>query len=271
MQATIQVKDKSERNTHLKIAPFDVRKRYTKPHRHNKYLELVYFSDAQGVHHVDFKAYPITSPVVFVITQDQVHHWEITTEPKGFVLIIKASFLDFSTDQELAILLRSIFDKPMINLSREENIGTLFSLLEKEYAKGVAGNTMVFEGLLKALFASIKEEAEKDGQKVHSKGAQLVALLQERLVNSVAYYAGVLHTSPENLNAICKKEFDKTASLVIAEAIIKEAKRRLCYTDASIARLAYSFEFNDASNFVKYFKRHTGLTPLQYRKTARIP
>lgn len=271
MKTAIRVQDKSERHTHLKIAPFDVSKRYTKPHRHNKYLELVYFSEAQGAHHVDFKTYPITPPVVFVISQEQVHHWEITTEPKGYVVIIKASFLDYSTDQELAMLLRSIFDRPMINLTKEENIGDLFSLLEQEYAKGVQGNAMVFEGLLKALFASIKEEAVKDGQQVYSKGAQLIALLQERLVNSVAYYAGVLHTSPENLNAICKKEFDKTASAVITEALIKEAKRKLCYTDAPIAQLANLFEFNDASNFVKYFKRHTGVTPLQYRKKARIP
>ncbi|MDO6425002.1 helix-turn-helix domain-containing protein, partial [Saccharophagus degradans] len=64
-----------------------------------------------------------------------------------------------------------------------------------------------------------------------------------------------------------KKKQDKTASQIIATHMVQEAKRMLMYTDKSVGEIAYELNFKDVSHFVKYFKRHTQMTPLQFKNT----
>ncbi|TEB40939.1 AraC family transcriptional regulator, partial [Flavobacterium circumlabens] len=72
-------------------------------------------------------------------------------------------------------------------------------------------------------------------------------------------------TTPQNLNAVCRKELNEPAADVIAEYMISEAKRLLLYTDNNVSEVAYTLNFNDTSHFIKYFKRHTGYTPQVFR------
>lgn len=186
--------------------------------------------------------------------------------PDGFVLLLKKEFIDRSMDSELKSLLSRLSAWSCIHLQETGSIDTLFQLLtaEKDFT--------VTEGLLKALFAKILIATKPLTSKT-SKTDDMIAVFRELLDrtndlrNNVAHYAEKLHTTPQNLNAICRKTLDRSAAQVIAEHIISEAKRRLIYTVASVSEIAYSLNFNDTSHFVKYFKRHTGLTPQTFRNT----
>ncbi|HTE27720.1 hypothetical protein [Flavitalea sp.] len=56
--------------------------------------------------------------------------------------------------------------------------------------------------------------------------------------NSVHYYAEQLNTSPQNLNAVCRKAVSHSAAEVLAESIISEAKRLLHYTNNTVYELS---------------------------------
>jgi AraC-like DNA-binding protein len=71
----------------------------------------------------------------------------------------------------------------------------------------------------------------------------------------VAYYAGKLNTTPQNINAACQKSIQKPAKDVLAEFVLIEAKRLLLYTNKTVSEISFSLEFNDPSHFVKYFKK----------------
>ena len=94
MNDSISTYNKINAEVGIKIEPFDVAKRYTKPHKHNKYLEIIYFIKGSGFHHLDMESHSIEPPLLFIVKKDEVHHWEITTKPKGYVIIIKESFLE---------------------------------------------------------------------------------------------------------------------------------------------------------------------------------
>ena len=44
-----------------------------------------------------------------------------------------------------------------------------------------------------------------------------------------------------------------------------EAKRLLCHTNISIKEIGYAIGFDEPTNFIKYFRKHTGKTPIDFR------
>ncbi|OEK07765.1 hypothetical protein A8C32_14835 [Flavivirga aquatica] len=72
--------------------------------------------------------------------------------------------------------------------------------------------------------------------------------------------------SPQNLNINSQNECNKSASEMLSDFILSEAKRLLLYSDKNIFEIAYSLFFKDNSHFTKYFKRLTGYTPSNYKK-----
>jgi len=120
------------------------------------------------------------------------------------------------------------------------------------------------------LFAKIVEAAwrveEQNWKRKGLYSAFMELVRQGRpLQNKVRHYAALLNTTPQNLNAVCRKAARQSAAEVLAHYIIDEAKRLLAYTDNTITEISFSLSFKDPSHFVKYFKRHTGSTPKGYR------
>lgn len=88
------------------------------------------------------------------------------------------------------------------------------------------------------------------------------------VAHRVFHYADVLGVSPQHLNTICRRVQGKSASKLITEHIVLNAKRYLLHTEDSITDIADRLGFTDASHFVKYFRKATGHTPALFRKHA---
>lgn len=264
MKKSIIVKDKIEKTELIKVSPFRKEIQKTTPHKHNDYFEIIYLVKGKGTHTIDYIQYPIETPTVFFVRKEQVHHWNIEALPEGYVLLLKKVFVEQSMDNELKNLLTRSSALNCLHLKERDTVETLFQLLifEKDYT--------VIEGILKALLAKIINTALPVSLSI-KKNSDMMLLFRELLnntedlKNNVAYYAQKLNTTPQNLNSISRKTFNLSASKIIAEHIIGEAKRLLIYTENSISEIAYLLNFNDSSHFVKYFKRHTSFTPQAFR------
>ena len=81
----------------------------------------------------------------------------------------------------------------------------------------------------------------------------------------VAQYAKMLNLSLFQLNAITKASLGKTCSELINEQIILEAKRHLLATSSQVNQIAYHLGYEDASYFIRYFRKYTGYTPEAFR------
>ena len=264
MTYEIKVKDKSEMGKLIKVAPFRQEIRKTEPHKHNSYFEIIYLSEGEGTHSIDQHTFQIQPPIFFFVRKEQVHHWNITTVPKGFVILIKKEFVEKSFDNELKKLLSKLSSLIFLQPKEHETVEKILDLLTKET------NITVIEGLLKALFAKMLETAKpqtnqtKITSNVFQSFKDLLSKTDE-LQNNVSYYANLLNTTPQNLNSICRKNANLSASEILAEYIINEAKRLLHYTDNTVAQIAFSLGFSDSSHFIKYLKRHIKKTPQAFR------
>jgi len=149
----------------------------------------------------------------------------------------------------------------------------LFELLCAENKRSHDLSFLLKEGLLKALLAKILtysnpvQHKSSGSSDVFNAFYELLASGENRQ-NKVADYAKRLHTTPQNLNAICRREVNQSAGDLLREFIIVEAKRLLIYTSKTSAEIAFDLGFSDPSHFVKYFKKVVGSTPQQFRNTV---
>lgn len=83
--------------------------------------------------------------------------------------------------------------------------------------------------------------------------------------HSVQFFADTLCITPGYLNKIVKQITDKTAKDLICEGLLIEAKILLKNSQITIFNIADELEFNNYSSFSTFFKRHTSLSPSEYR------
>lgn len=98
---------------------------------------------------------------------------------------------------------------------------------------------------------------------------QFVQLVKEhcRVHHDVAFYADKLHITPKYLNEISRKKVQFTAKEVITQFLVTFIKRELVVSGNSVQRIAYDYNFCDQSSLGKFFKKATGMSPVDYRRT----
>ena len=221
----IDIKDKTQPKEDIKIAPFKKDIRKTSPHKHNNYFEIIYLSAGSGFHTIDSRKFSVEPPVIFFVRKDQTHHFDLEGEPEGFVALIKRSFVQKSLDNELKLLLTKLSQQQCLIISDNTTIHRIFQLLAEEYIVNSEHSFHIIEGLLKALLGKVLEIAKPiiRSSEIRSDLYQsFLELLQSGTLvkNAVHYYAEQLNTSPQNLNAACRKAVNQSATEVLAEFII---------------------------------------------------
>jgi AraC-like DNA-binding protein len=71
------------------------------------------------------------------------------------------------------------------------------------------------------------------------------------------------------LNEITRTAVGKTASAMIVEYIVLEAKRYLLASPNQVKEIADYLGYEDPSYFIRFFKKQTGLSPDAFRKNFK--
>src|ERR1044072_314668 len=83
-------------------------------------------------------------------------------------------------------------------------------------------------------------------------------------------FAEKLSVHVNHLNRALKEVTGKTTTEHISARIIQEAMALLRHSDWNIAQIAYGLGFEYTAYFNIFFKKHTGLTPMEARNTALV-
>lgn len=97
--------------------------------------------------------------------------------------------------------------------------------------------------------------------------AQFQYLVNEHFISktSVGEYAQLLNITPNHLSQTIKATTGRTASSIIAQRRLEEARYLLAYTDNDVADIADHLRFFEPTHFTKFFRKATGLTPVAFR------
>lgn len=83
--------------------------------------------------------------------------------------------------------------------------------------------------------------------------------------HQVQYYANVLGMSEKSLGRVCTGAVGLSAKACISQRLTLEAKRLLAHTTLAVHAVGQELGFGEATNFVKFFRKEVGLTPLNFR------
>lgn len=129
---------------------------------------------------------------------------------------------------------------------------------------------------LKAFFIGFHEYLQRNPRTTKSNGESprmremfnRFMMLVERdykLSRDVAYYASQMNITPKYLTLIVRQMTHETPKHIIDHYTILQLKLQLTASRQSVKEIAWEYHFNDVSFFCRYFKRHTGLTPMEIR------
>jgi len=85
---------------------------------------------------------------------------------------------------------------------------------------------------------------------------------------TVEEYAELLFVTPNHLSQSVKSATGKNALSFITYRLISEIKSLIQFTNFDMAEIAYQLHFSDPANFGKFFKKHTEVTPVEFRKQS---
>lgn len=248
------------------------------PHRHDCYF-ILFVTRGGGEHIIDGQHFDIKPFSTFFMAPGQVHSWSFNADIEGFFLYFK---LDFYSNY---VRERHLIKFPMfqaasassyvqLDASVDENLVVMFSDMVNEYQTKAIGWNEVIQNGLDTLFIRMARyskmgDAMKGSMTASIQIRNFLALIEAhfKTMKLPNEYATKMYISPKYLNALCKKCVNKTATALIQERVIREAKRYLAYSEMNIKQIARELGFKDFFYFMRSFKKLTGVTPDQYRKS----
>ena len=102
------------------------------------------------------------------------------------------------------------------------------------------------------------------GKKLAERFLQLVEQSDGR-IRRVDEFAKMLHVTPKYLSKLLMETMKRRPSVMVHFYTLKAIENRLRFTDMTMQQISDDLHFPNASFFGKYFKEHTGMTPMEYR------
>lgn len=249
-----------------------------KAHRHT-FFHLVLFSGGSGQQQIDFKNFEVQSNLIYFMIPGQVHSWNFSTEPEGYVVNFSATyFSDLILNPAYLHKFRFFDGNPeeqVIHLQQETSnkVILIFEDILKEGEQGkMIDDDFVKLALLRLFIEVARATSGQLKVPENSYNYRLLKnftmLIDENFatLKLPKQYAELLHITPNHLNAVCNNLLGVAAGKLIRDRIILEAKRLLINVDLRVTEIAVKLNFQDQSYFVKFFKRYEGITPDKFRK-----
>ena len=86
-------------------------------------------------------------------------------------------------------------------------------------------------------------------------------------IRSAADFARQLNIHVNHLNRAVRETIGQTTTQVIAARILHEAKVLLRHSTWNISEVAYALGFSEVTHFNNFFKKHTEMSPTQFRQS----
>ena len=250
------------------------------PHRTNFY-HVFLFENCQPTHFVDFEPINVEPYSLLFIGKDRVHQFDQLLMYQGQLLVFTEDFFCTTENDtkflKSSILFNDLADYPTITLNKtdfEKYTNICDNITDELNLPSDNLKHILLKNLLHNFLLLAEREKRKQGFTEFKKGADLdyTLLFRDLLetnytkLKSVNDYAQLIFISEKRLGQATSKILGKSPKEIINDRILLEAKRLLVHTHLSIKEVGQELGFEDPAYFVRYFKKNTEATPVEFRE-----
>ena len=229
-------------------------------------------------HEVEEGDFLVLPPGIFFQAKD------MTEDLRLYFCAFSAQMLENLNFSQITLKIYSAFYiHPIIHLPQAhyQIYKEAFNLIVHAEQLSVQGNTILTHSLVEGIIGIFlkgcaqlmtPQETEADEMEYHvdsevSKHFLCMVTQEYRKEHRVSYYAQAMGIPLNKLCAAIRKQLHTTALQVIDSMIILDAKFQLKSTTDQVKQISLKLGFENHAFFAKYFKKHTGMTPVEYRKS----
>jgi AraC family transcriptional regulator, transcriptional activator of pobA len=249
-------------------------------HRHRNLFQILLVERGGGEMRFEAAQLPFTSPAAILVPAAVAHGFRF--EPNvtaGWVVTFTEDAAVALADRagEALSRLRALAAHPIVPINDgavQARLSTLCTELFEEGSLAREGYRVAMRGLLALIAVGVARLAASRArtgtvtlQPADATVAQLRALVDEffRREHQLGFYAEKLGMTVDRLNDHVKRATGVTAGHLIRQRLLTEAKRQLVFTTQPIQDIAEELAFSDPSHFARFFRKHTGTTPHDFR------
>lgn len=240
-------------------------------HSHNNAHQFFWINRGTGRVQIDGSPRGFGPNTVIFIPAGTVHGFEFNPSSAGWVATMsKKSLLPVTLPD-------GPVQFPLLQREDQAAITSICDEISREQFNTASGRDLALTcqaGLLSVWLVRHLEKIEEAASAM-SPGKRLmrkfVQMLEDKYatLHSVSNYAESLKVTPTHLTRVCRQASGKSATGLIQDRTLLEARRRLALTDQKVARIADDLGFRSAAYFTRLFTQKTGESPSAFRKKVR--
>jgi AraC family transcriptional activator of pobA len=250
-------------------------------HRHRNLFQILLIEQGGGEMMFEAAKLPFAAPAAILVPAAVAHGFRFQPQvTQGWVLSFTEDAAGLLTERagEALSRLRALAAQPIIPIAEDAERSRLSALcaeLSEEGSLAREGYRLAMRGLLALIAIGVARLAASRArtgsvtlQPADATVAQLRALVDEffRKERQLGFYAERLGMTIDRLNDHVKRATGVTAGHLVRQRVLSEAKRQLVFTMQPIQDIAAELAFSDPSHFARFFRKHTGTTPHEFRE-----
>ncbi len=249
-------------------------------HRHRNLFQILLIERGGGEMMFEAARLPFAAPAAILVPATIAHGFRFAPKvTEGWVLSFTEDAAVALTDRagEALSRLRALAAHPIVPITEEAERTRLSALCTELFEEGSLareGYRVAMRGLLALIAVGVARLAASRArtgsvtlQPADATVTQLRALVDEffRGEHQLNFYAEKLGMTVDRLNDHVKRATGVTAGHLIRQRVLTEAKRQLVFSAQPIQDIAQELAFSDPSHFARFFRKHTGTTPHEFR------
>jgi AraC family transcriptional activator of pobA len=251
---------------------------FEQPHKRDYYL-LLYVIRAEGRLIVDHAEIRADQPTLIVVKPGAVLRIQLSSPAEGYLICFREEVFSLRYHDNVLKQFRFLEQHAYACLQVDETAVNRWVQLCQwamdEYRLQPQGNEKVFRSYLNILLFDMERMSPLPSMTGRTDTVRMrkIAAFEELIerhfaqLKKPAAYADLLAITPDYLNKICRETLGQTAGSVIRQRVVTEAKRLLLHTSDTVSQIADRLGFENTSYFVAFFRKHSGTTPEQFRKS----
>lgn len=249
-------------------------------HRHRDLFQILVIEHGGGDMTCEAAIMPFAAPCAIIVEPNVAHGFRFQPgKTDGWVVSFSADVaetLDEHSAEGLARL-RTLAAEPIVPLDHAAELGRLVALcneLDRERFLAREAHRIAMRAWLALIAieaARLAASRARTGSVTLAPADPVVEALRRlvedhfRSERQLAFYADRLAMTPDRLNDLVKRAIGVTAGHLIRQRVLTEAKRELVFSTRPVHDIAYDLKFADPSHFARFFRKQTGVTPLEFR------